>query len=253
MRILIVDSNEEELFRLRTTLANYPGIREIHLATDLQGAKCLLAENEFEIAFLDVSWKDLTDLFQSMQNPPHLVLMGGDSLCDSKQDHALSHHWLAKPICERSLLLSLLHVACGRNTPASEVAEPTQTKNRPQRHRLSYSSIIAVEARGNYTNVLCGSKELFDRCRLSQWEALLSDYGFTRLDRSTLIRLDRVHTWTVEGKGASVSFIRSPLKIKIGDVALQRLRTLIPPPHLASNHELGVVCQEPARRWKSAS
>jgi hypothetical protein len=253
MRILIVDSNEEELFRLRTTLANYPGIREIHLATDLQGAKCLLAENEFEIAFLDVSWKDLSDLFQSMQNPPHLVLMGGDSLCEKNQDHALAHHWLARPICERSLLLSLLHVACRGNTPACEVAEPAPERKRPQRHRLSYSSIIAVEARGNYTNVLCGSEELFDRCRLRQWEALLTGYGFTRLDRSTLIRLDRVNTWTVEGKGARVSFIRSPLKIKIGDVALQRLRSLIPPPHRTSNHELGVACQEPARRWKSAS
>jgi hypothetical protein len=60
--------------------------------------------------------------------------------------------------------------------------------------------------------------------------------------------LDKVLSWTLEGKGASVSFIKSPLRIKIGDVALQRLSALIPPPNRAANQQLGVVSREPARR-----
>jgi DNA-binding LytR/AlgR family response regulator len=248
MRILITDPNENDLCKLRTILAAYPGIRGIDWATDLEGAKRVLATNEFEIAFIDAGLGDPGDLVDSMQHPPHVVLMGGEDVLFDEQELAQPSHWIAKPICERTLLLCLLRVACSRNNSASAVSGLTHIKKRPQRHRLCFSSIIAVEARGNYSNVLCGSNELFDRCQLRQWQTLLSGYGFTRLDRSTLVRLDKVHSWTLEGKGASVSFIKSPLKIKIGDVALQRLSALIPPPNRAANKQLGVVSREPARR-----
>lgn len=250
MNVLIADSNADDLFRLRSMLARCPEVRSVALADNLASARKILKNGAVDVAFFDVGLGDSARFLSNATKRPHVVLMGGTASHEPCPVDPAATDCMVKPLCELILLRILLRVACDRGDPvAAESAAPQ--RERPQCHRLVLSSIVAVKARGNYADVWCGSKQLLDRRSLRQWEQQLASRGFTRLDRSTLLRLDRVKSWIPVAKGAQVGFINTPVKIKIGNVALQRLEALVPPPHLAPSRVMEVVCQEPARHWQA--
>lgn len=227
MHILMIDEKSENLASLRAMLDRCPGISEVNQAATLADAGKILAKSPIDVVFSDVASENFDHLLCYAPGHPELA------------------DYLERPLNEQSLLRSLLRIACNRNNPVAAAEAP-----RPQRHRIDLGSIVAVQARGNYSTVLCGTHKLYDRSSLLQWEKLLEVYGFTRLDRSTILRLDKVRFWTLRAKKAIITFTTTTLEAEIGNTAMKRLNSLIPPPHLSASLVTEVSSREPAH-WKT--
>ncbi len=95
-----------------------------------------------------------------------------------------------------------------------------------QRHQLALATVAAIKADRDYSIVICGSREYPDHRRFHEWAGLLAGHPFSQLDRSTLLRLDLVHSWIPFGSGLKIKFRNSPAEIELGRAAAKRFSEL---------------------------
>lgn len=89
-------------------------------------------------------------------------------------------------------------------------------------------SVAAVIAEGKYSKILAGVSMIPDRRGLGEWESLLPRKDFSRLDRSSLVRIGWIHAVRAYGRGARLSFAHAAVELDIGRVARGRLMELLP-------------------------
>jgi hypothetical protein len=91
-------------------------------------------------------------------------------------------------------------------------------------HQLvAIEAIVAVCGDDKYSMVITRSEKYLDHRRLRDWDELLHDRGFVRLDRSTLVRLTHIKGLTPYGRGARLAILDSKLEIEIGRAGRERL------------------------------
>jgi PAS domain-containing protein len=89
-------------------------------------------------------------------------------------------------------------------------------------------AVAAVLAEGKYSKILAGASLIPDRRTLGEWESLLPQKEFSRLDRSSLVRTSWIHAIRAHGRGARLSFAHAAVEIDIGRTARERLMNLLP-------------------------
>lgn len=92
---------------------------------------------------------------------------------------------------------------------------------------LDIDSIAAVMADRKHSIVLSGTREYRDFRSIGDWEKILVDKEFERVDRSTLIRIPWIYAIQSLGRGAKLSFAHAAVTLHVGRVGRERLANIL--------------------------
>jgi two-component system LytT family response regulator len=227
MRTLIVDDSKPDRAALRGLLEGVAGIASIQEAPCLDSARTLLSQPDIDLVFLDieVGRENGFSLIDAVGRDRRVIFTTVHTGYGGQAFDADAVDYLVKPVTEDRMLRALRRAesSFGRSAPLARV--PVH-RSGSARIFLALETLSAVTAEGNYSRVVCGSKEYPDHRRLREWEKLLADFPFQRLDRSTLLRIDHIQAIEPEGVGAKVSLANNAL-VRLGRTANERLREVL--------------------------
>lgn len=188
LRVLIVDDESPARKRMVDLLAGQPGVDLIGEAEDITSAIVLLESKKPDLVFLDISMPPESgfDLL------PHLPLESGVVFVTAYTEHAVrafdedAIDYLLKPVAPKRLAQALDRVRKNRQAPSKPpfVLLGDQKKC----FKVELDRLGGIIAEGNYTRVLTmdGGSFLLRR-PFKEWESLLHDTSFVKLDRSLLV------------------------------------------------------------------
>lgn len=229
MRALIVDDSKPDRAALRGMLERLSGIDSVDESNCLDCARGKLAKNGVDLVFLDieVGREDGFELIQAIGKNRRVIFTtvhnghGGEAFDVDAVDY------IVKPVSEDRLLRAIRRAAVSFGQSDRSLTRVFVHRSGSARHNLALETVSAVLAEGNYSRVLCGSRDYPDHRRLREWEKLLADFPLQRLDRSTLLRMDHIESLEPRGAGAIVSLVQSPQRVELGRTAYERLREIL--------------------------
>lgn len=92
---------------------------------------------------------------------------------------------------------------------------------------LEIDTIAAVTADRKYSLVLSGTREYQDKRSIGEWEKILDNKVFKRVDRSTLIKVPWIYAVQSLGRGAKISFAHAAVTLPLGRVGRERLSKIL--------------------------
>lgn len=228
MRTLIVDDSKPDRAALRGLLEGVGGIDSIQEAPCLDSARTMLANPDIDLVFLDieVGRENGFSLLDAVGRDRRVIFTTVHTGFGGQAFDADAVDYLVKPVTEDRMLRALSRAASSFGRSAAPLARVPVHRSGSARIFLALENLSAVTAEGNYSRVLCGSKEYPDHRRLREWEKLLADFPFERLDRSTLLRIDHIQAIESEGVGAKV-FLANNAFVRLGRTANERLREVL--------------------------
>lgn len=228
MRTLIVDDSKPDRAALRGLLERVSAVDSIQEAECLGSAREALSNPEIDLVFLDieVGRENGFSLLDAVGRDRRVIFTTVHTGYGGQAFDADAVDYLVKPITEDRMLRALSRAASSFGRSTAPLARLPVHRSGSARRFLALETISAVIAEGNYSRVVCGSKEYPDHRRLREWEKLLADFPFQRLDRSTLLRLDHIEQVEPRGSGACL-ILNNNGKIEIGRTANERLREVL--------------------------
>lgn len=225
MRTLIVEDSREDLLNLRSLLAQVPEIEIIGEAHTLDAARSAVSAGAPDLVFLDIELGSDNgfDLLEHLPDSTRVIFATVHTGYGAAAFDVNAADYLVKPVTEERLLRALAKL---RSPESAALTKVQVYRGGGARHQLALEAIAAIIADRDYTKVICGSREYRDHRRFSEWAELLSDKVFSRLDRSTLVRLDLVHSWQPFGVGLKLKFRNSPVELEVGRAAAKRFAEL---------------------------
>ena len=228
MRALIVDDSKPDRAALRGLLEGVADIASIQEAPCLDTARALLSNPDIDLVFLDieVGRENGFSLLDAVGRHRRVIFTTVHTGYGGQAFDADAVDYLVKPVTEDRMLRALSRAASSFGRSAAPLVRVPVHRSGSARIFLAMENLSAVTAEGNYSRVVCGSKEYPDHRRLREWEKLLVDFPFQRLDRSTLLRIDHIKAIESEGVGAKV-FLANNAYIRLGRTANERLREVL--------------------------
>jgi two-component system, LytTR family, response regulator len=209
IRAVIADDEPPARRKLRRLLAREADVSIAGEASTGEETVALLRENQPDVLFLDVQMPGL-DGFQVLEALGDLgetavvfVTAYDDYAVRAFEVQALDY--LLKPVAEDRLaaVMERLRAQLGRRPPGPESQRRFWKRILVQGPRLArFVQIVEIdwiEADRNYLVLHCGSQEHLVRATLEAFAERLDPNEFVRINRSTVVNLDRVRElqpWT---------------------------------------------------------
>lgn len=224
LRAAIVDDSPPDRLNLRTLLAGFPGFDVVAEAPGLDEARKMLRDHAVDLVFLDIELGPQSgfDLLEDLDPRPQVIFTTVHTHYGVQAFDVGAVDYLVKPVNEDRLLRALGRVMLG----SAGEQRVTVYRSGGARHLLALETIAGVVGDGDHSRVFCGTREYPDSRRLRDWAELLSRFGFARLDRSTLLRMDQIVSWQPHGAGATVTLRQSSIPFELGRTAFRRLLEL---------------------------
>ena len=229
MRALIVDDSAEDRLNLRALLERCSDVEIVGEVADLSAARHYLAKGETDLLFLDIQLgrENGFDLFNAPSTVPQVVITTVHRDHGERAFDFDVTDYLVKPITEDRLQRALDRAqrANGKGRERRDLVAVHRSGS--ARHMVSCDTIVAVIGDDKYSRVIAGAHDLSDHRTLRQWEELLRDRGFTRIDRSTLVRPGEVLSVLPFGRGAHLAFRQASATIEVGRTGRERLEKIL--------------------------
>jgi two-component system, LytTR family, response regulator len=229
MRAVTVDDSAEDRLNLRTLLARCRGLEVVGEAPTLQHARDLLAGSPVDLLFLDIQLgrENGFDLLKSLQPRPQVIVTTVHRQYGVRAfDHDVADY-LVKPVTDDRLQRALRRAEIAAGHGCRELERIVVHRSGSARELLAIETIVAVTAEDKYSRVASGSREYPDHRTLREWEEMLGDRGFVRIDRSTLVDPARIVSLQPVGRGARLAFRHCAVEIEIGRAGRERLEQVI--------------------------
>lgn len=221
IRTLIVDDSPEDLLNLRSLLEAMGNITIVGTAVTLSEARIAAAIHAPDLVFLDVELGNENgfDLLGTLHKGSRVIFTTVHTGYGAAAFEVAAADYIVKPVSEERLLRALARLRSPDHLPVTRVQV---YRGGSTRHELALEAIAAIKADRDYSIVIHGSREYRDHRRFREWAELLAGHPFSRLDRSTLLRLDLVDTWTPYGYGLKIHFRNSTVELELGRAAARR-------------------------------
>lgn len=215
-RVLVVDDERPALEDLGRLLETSPSVEDVVLAGGAAEALRLLAEGQFDVVFMDVRMPDIDGLelgkaLRRFADPPALVFVSAfEDGAVSVFEHGLQPlDYLMKPVSRARIEQALERVRVGdlerrgraggqRTTSPGETVGEDSGEIIPVEHQrggatrlLDRSTVLYVEAEGDYVRIHADSGRFLVRTALSDIEQRWGPHGFVRVHRSYVANLRR--------------------------------------------------------------
>ena len=214
-RVLVVDDERPALEDLGRLLETSPSVEDVVLAGGAAEALRLLAECQFDVVFMDVRMPGIDGLelgkaLQRFAEPPALVFVSAfEDGAVSVFEHGLQPlDYLMKPVSRARIEQALARArgedperrAGGQRTagPGATSAGDSSSEIIPVEHQrggatrlLDRSTVLFVQAEGDYVRIHADSGRFLVRTALSEIEQRWGQHGFVRVHRSYVANLRR--------------------------------------------------------------
>jgi DNA-binding LytR/AlgR family response regulator len=213
-RVLVVDDERPALEDLGRLLETSPGVKDVVLAGGAAEALRLLAEAQFDVVFMDVRMPDIDGLelakaLQRFADPPALVFVSAfEDGAVSVFEHGLQPlDYLMKPVSRARVDQALERLQSddperrsraagqrasipGERADSSEII-PVEHQRGGATRLLDRSTVLYVQAEGDYVRIHADSGRFLVRTALSDIEQRWGEHGFVRVHRSYVANLRR--------------------------------------------------------------
>jgi two-component system LytT family response regulator len=228
MRALIVEDSKLDRDALKAMLQRVPGVSVAGEAATMEAARRALKESAADVVFLDIEIGSGNgfDLLADIRGRAVVVFTTVHTGHGGRAFDADAVDYIVKPVAEDRLLRALQRAAKALNSDIRGLERVPVHRSGSERQLIALESVSAVLAEGNYSRVVSGYRAYPDHRRLREWQKLLLDFPFERVDRSTLLRLDHVESVRPHGAGAVVSLRNGADPLELGRTARERLAAL---------------------------
>jgi two-component system, LytTR family, response regulator len=215
IRVLIVDDEAPARSRLRQLLKQEQDVEIVGECGNGRLALDLIARERPSLVFLDVQMPGMSgldvcrELSRRTESMPLIVFVTAYDRYALQAFEVHATDYLLKPFDRERLQKTLTHAQeqlaaeSGVNDRLAQLLEMLQGGNRRQPERLVFKEdgrliflnadlIDWVEADGNYVRIHYGTSSHYVRETLSGLEAQLPPSKFLRINRSTLVNLERI-------------------------------------------------------------
>jgi two-component system, LytTR family, response regulator LytT len=202
MRLLAVDDELPALEDLVRMLRASPAVSEVEAAASAAEALVALGDEPgFDALFLDVRMPgldglELTRVLRRFERPPAVVFVSAfdDFAVDAFELAALDY--LVKPVSRRRLDEAIERVARTTAAPADQTGAgdemlPVDALRGGGTRLLPRSSVLFLQAHGDYVRVASTEGRFLVRARLSDLEERWAGHGFVRVHRGFVVNLRR--------------------------------------------------------------
>jgi len=226
---VVVDSDYAGMEHLRHLLASLsPNITMLPGCLTFQEAKSLCLKFQPQVVFLNPHAAHEFDLLTFLPSTSSLICVTEDDRFALRAFDAGAVDYLLKPLHPERLSLALSRHAARKALARVDTDFRVSIKSTTGSHIFSPSRISHIVAQDHQTHVFLveGTKITCHRS-MQDWTCALVGHGFHRLDRTLIVNPSQIGRIDRHSRNeAMLSFSNGAECLKIGRVAMQRLREL---------------------------
>ncbi|HPX10910.1 MAG TPA: response regulator transcription factor [Syntrophales bacterium] len=232
VRVFIVDDERPARENLADLLKRHPGVEIAGEARNAAEAKEKISRERPDLLFLDIQMPGGSgfDLLERLEDPPPVVFVTAHDQFAIRAFQVNALDYLLKPV-DPDRLGEALRRAGDRSRGSAGPENALSPGDRvflntgKQSLFLPVMEIAAIASEGNYTHVIdVRGKRHMVRSPLWIWEKRLPGDFFVTLDRSLMINLRHVRSWTARLRKAEVRLAGVPAPFALGRAAYRRFR-----------------------------
>lgn len=236
LRALLVDDERLARKRLRDLLARHPEIEIVGEEDCLETAETAAEALKPDVLFLDVELSPGNgfDLLPKLSFQPATVFVTAYEAFAVQAFEVLAFDYLLKPVKPERLARTVERLLASRvsnGEPASvALTDQIVLKDARVMRIVEAGQIIAITAEGAYSRVMLrGMSSMMVLRGISEWERLLPETHFAKLDRSLIVQLPLVRAIeAVSRNEAWVTIDGLSARLGVGRSASLRLRRCVP-------------------------
>jgi DNA-binding LytR/AlgR family response regulator len=232
LKLLAVDDELPALEDLVRMLEASPAVNHVESAASAEEALVALGDGrDIDAVFLDVRMPGLDGLelarvLRRFERPPAVVFVSAfdDAAVSAFELAALDY--LVKPVSRRRLDEAIERVArqSGRSEPAEDETLAVDALRGGGTRLLTRSSILYLQAHGDYVRVASDDGRYLLRARLSDLEERWAAYGFVRVHRGFVVNLRRAVEVRPRLNGTAVLVMANGAEVPIARRQVGELR-----------------------------
>ena len=229
LALLAVDDERPALEDLVRMLEASPAVGEVRSAGSGQEALVALAEEPCDGLFLDVRMPGLDGLelarvLRRFEHPPAVVFVSAhdDFAVSAFELEALDY--LVKPVTRKRLDEAIARVQRAAGGSEDDDVLPVDAPRGGGTRLLARSSILVLQAHGDYVRVASDEGRFLLRARLADLEERWSRHGFLRVHRSFVVNLRRAVEVRPRLNGTAVLVMADGTEVPIARRQVSELR-----------------------------
>ncbi|MDX6188948.1 LytTR family DNA-binding domain-containing protein [Flavobacterium sp. Fl-318] len=219
IKVIIVDDERSSREELKRALKIYEDFILIGEAENADDAKDLIETEMPDLIFLDIQMPEKSgfDLLESLDNAPAVLFTTAYNEYAVQAFEVNALDYLLKPIREERFAKAIEKI---RNTikQKSDLSNAVTSdqkifiKDGEKRFFIQLDEIYLIESLENYTRLYFQGKKALQRRSLRQWEALLDETVFFRINRTKIINIKHILEVNQTSSG------RLEVKLKTGEL-----------------------------------
>lgn len=216
IKVIIVDDERLSREELKRALKVYEDFVLIGEAENADDAKDLIESEMPDLIFLDIQMPEKTgfDLLESLDNVPAVLFITAYNQYAVQAFEVNALDYLMKPIREERFAKAIEKIrdAINQKSSLNNKDRKIFIKDGEKRFFVQLDEIYLIESLENYTRLFFQGKKALQRRSLRQWEEMLDENIFFRINRTEIINIKYIQevNRTITG--------RLEVKLKTGEL-----------------------------------
>ena len=219
IKFIIVDDERLAREEVKRALKNYEDFVLIGEAENADDAKILIESKMPDLIFLDIQMPEKSgfDLLESLENVPNVLFITAYDQYAIQAFEVNALDYLMKPIREERFAKAIQKIRDTIRLKSS--LNDAEAKDRKifikdgeKRFFIQLDEIYLIESLENYTRLFFQDKKAFQRRSLRQWEEILDENIFFRINRTEIINIKYIEAINTTDSG------RLEIKLKTGEL-----------------------------------
>lgn len=230
IRTLIVDDEPPARKVLRKLLEKHPEVEVVGECGDVATGAALCGQLRPDLVFLDVGLprEDGFSLLPLLKEPVPIIFVTASGAHAVRAFEVNALDYLLKPIDPQRLSHALQRLPSTEKSNGGRLLEDDLVALREDSRlrMVPIKQITHIQAEDNYTRVILdGAPPAMVRRTLAEWEKILPEASFIRVDRSLIVRLGAIRqVKTATRDITEVTFLGVAAPLELGRTASIRLR-----------------------------
>lgn len=219
IKVIIVDDERLAREEVKRALKNYEDFVLIGEAENADDAKILIEKEMPDLIFLDIQMPEKSgfDLLESLENVPNVLFITAYDQYAIQAFEVNALDYLMKPIREERFAKAIQKIrdTIQKRSFVNEIIAKDRKifiKDGEKRFFIQLDEIYLIESLENYTRLFFQDKKALQRRSLRQWEEILDENIFFRINRTEIINIKYIQAINTTDSG------RLEVKLKTGEL-----------------------------------
>lgn len=219
IKVIIVDDERLAREEVKRALKNYEDFVLIGEAENADDAKILIEKEMPDLIFLDIQMPEKSgfDLLESLENVPNVLFITAYDQYAIQAFEVNALDYLMKPIREERFAKAIQKIRDTiqqRSSVNRVIAKDRKIfiKDGEKRFFIQLDEIYLIESLEHYTRLFFQDKKALQRRSLRQWEEILDENIFFRINRTEIINIKYIQAINTTDSG------RLEVKLKTGEL-----------------------------------